>query len=84
MSKPKTPMSDLYLGDPLELGFALSWSGLYHGYIQSRHRPLCGTLTTYRSGPRLSCERDIPSDCRPCKLCLAALRKAQKEEAKNG
>ncbi len=78
MPKPKTPMTDLYPGNPLDLNFALSWGGLYHGNNQSSPRPLCGTVTTYNS-QRLSSERDIPPDCRPCKLCLAALEKSNKE-----
>jgi len=76
-----TPMTDLYVGDPLRLSFALSWSGLYHGYIPPSPRPICGTVTTYRDGLRVSCELGIPSGCQPCKLCLAVLRRTNEEAA---
>lgn len=86
MSKPKTPMSDLYAGDKWDLDFTVTSceSNTYHGYKYGggEYHSLCGRdIQSYPlEGAIITWfERDISPVRRPCKLCLVALRKAVKE-----
>ena len=85
MSKPKTPMTDLFVGDKWRIDFGAGYGGeVYHGYVLNQgiwvsfcgrerwRRRIVGPVTAYE-------ERDISPVRRPCKRCLAALRRAQKE-----
>lgn len=84
MTKPKTPMSDLYLWDVSQIGFAAGYGGeVYHGYryTADRHRSFCHreVTTNLRGSVTAWFERDISPVRRPCERCLAALRKAKKK-----
>ena len=83
-----TPMTDLYLGRWGLMFASAGGSLVYHAYhfnswdsntlaassCNHDHQrwPLRGAVTAYK-------EQDISPVRRPCKLCLAALRKAKKE-----
>ena len=78
-----TPMTDLYLGDGRRgLCFAVRYGAqMYHAYKydgKGQYRTLCRRLSSMGRpfGPVTAySEEDISPVRRPCKLCLAMLRK---------
>ena len=84
-----TPMADLYTGIYVLSFASSSRSKVYHGWTYNPKPDLYCTqcerdcqVQAPRGAVTTEKEQDIAAVRRPCKLCLAALHKAQKEAAK--